>query len=115
MALLDVKGIRISRRAPGSQRQRVPYPRSAYPYTFAALRDVHHLDPVAYNSYASVKGVVVMTEPEPRVGRYAADMDFTTLPEPISLAHTVVEQAAASDVPTGGGWDGAVGGDDGGG
>ena len=55
-----------------------------------------------------------MTESEPRVGRYAADIDFTTLPDPIPLAHMVVEQPASGDGPIGGDWDGVVGGDDGG-
>ncbi|MGY1632884.1 hypothetical protein ACI784_14375 [Geodermatophilus sp. SYSU D01186] len=55
-----------------------------------------------------------MIEPKPGVGRHAADIDFTTLPEPIPLAHTVVEQPAAPHVPVDGSSDGAVGGDDGG-
>ncbi|MGY1672596.1 hypothetical protein [Geodermatophilus sp. SYSU D00710] len=55
-----------------------------------------------------------MTEPGPRVGRYAADVDFTTLPEPVPLERTVAEHPDAGVAPPAGGGDGAVGGDDGG-
>ncbi len=52
-----------------------------------------------------------MTEPEPRIGRYAADADFTTLPDPVSVAETITEQPASSQPPSGEGWDGDDGGD----
>jgi hypothetical protein len=55
------------------------------------------------------RGVVAVTESEPRVGRYAAD-DFSALPEPVPLELTVVEQPTSCDPPSGG-WDGADGAD----
>lgn len=40
-----------------------------------------------------------MTEPEPRTGRHAADIDFTTLPDSFSTAQTLVEQPATCPAP----------------
>ncbi len=49
-----------------------------------------------------------MAQRDPRVERYAgADVDFTTLPEPIALADTLVEEPVSS-CPSGGGWDGGA-------
>jgi hypothetical protein len=56
-----------------------------------------------------------MMEPDRRIERNTvADIDFTTLPEPIAFADTVVERPVSWSPPTGDGWDGAAGGDDGG-
>jgi len=57
-----------------------------------------------------VEGVVTVTEPEPRVGRHAADLDFSALPGPVPVELTVVEQPTSDD-PPGGDWDGADSGD----
>jgi hypothetical protein len=50
--------------------------------------------------------VVTVHEPDPRVPRYAADVDLSTLPEPVALADTVVEQPASPPPPSGDAWDG---------
>jgi hypothetical protein len=62
----------------------------------------------------SDREVDLMTEPDPRTDRYAVpDVDYTTLPDPVTLEHTVIEQPASWDVPTGGAWDSGAGGDGG--
>jgi hypothetical protein len=50
--------------------------------------------------------VVPVPEPDPRVPRSVADLDLSTLPEPVALADTVVEQPASRPPPSGEGWDG---------